>query len=322
MNKNIFRDVSFERFSSPEQLDQLIKVTSPKSWLVLIAVSCIIVSFVIWGFLGSISTKIEGQGILLNNGGVFTIVHHASGQVTDVRFKVGDKVKTGDVIARIDLPDLVEKINNLQNTLDDMKINQQTNLSEYKMISDQITQLREELDYKSKIVSQVDGRILEMNITKGCNIQAGEALATLDQSSGTVRLEAVVYVPAEQGGKILPGMEAQISPTTVNKEEYGFMLGRVVSVSEYPATDQSMKQTLGNENLVSTLAGQSASLMVCIDLIPDGSNISGYKWSSPAGPPVSINNGTIIKGAVITSREKPISKVMPLFQMKSIKGGR
>lgn len=126
-------------------------------------------------------------------------------------------------------------------------------------------------------------------------------------------MEAVIYVPAEQGGIILPGMEAQISPTIVNKEEYGFMLGRVISVSEYPATTQSMMQTLGNENLVALLSGQGAPLMVRIDLIPDDSTESGYRWSSHGGPPMYIHSGTIVESAVITNREKPISKVIPLF---------
>ena len=127
-------------------------------------------------------------------------------------------------------------------------------------------------------------------------------------------MEAVVYVPAEQGGKIFSGMEVQISPTTVNREEYGFMLGRVASVSKYPSTAESMMQTLGNENLVSLLAGKGAPIMVRIDLVPDSATESGYKWSTPLGPPISIQSGMIIHGAVIISREKPIGKVIPALK--------
>jgi multidrug efflux pump subunit AcrA (membrane-fusion protein) len=313
MSKGLFREVSLEKLSSPEQLDELIKVTSTRAWLVLIAISCILISAVVWGFLGSIPTKIEGQGILINNGGVFTIQHHTSGQVIDVRFKLGDMVKKGDVVARIEAPELVEKINSMESTLNDMESKQQVDLAKYKGVEKQIKQLRGELDYKSQIVSQVDGRILEIKINKGSIIQPGESLISLEQSGGTVKMEAVIFVPVEQGGKILPGMEAQICPTTVNKEEYGFMLGRVVSVSEYPATTQSMMQTLGNENLVSMLAGKGASLMVRIDLITDSGTKSGYRWSSPLGPSMSFHSGTIIKSDVIVSREKPIGKVIPLF---------
>ncbi|MHB9094535.1 MAG: NHLP bacteriocin system secretion protein, partial [Eubacteriales bacterium] len=314
MSQGLFRKVSLERLASPEQLDELIKVTSPRAWLALIAIGCILISAIVWGFLGSIPTKIEGQGILLNNGGVFSLQHHTSGQVVDVRFKLGDMVKKGDVVARIELPQLVEKINGLRTTLNAMASNHRVSSPEYKAVENQVLQLREELDYKSQIVSQIDGRILELNIKQGSIIQPGESLVALEPLGGTVKMEAVIYVPAEQGGLIQPGMEAQISPTIVNKEEYGFMLGRVASVSEYPATIQSMMQTLGNEKLVSLLAGDGAPLMVWLDLIPDGNTETGYRWSSLEGPPMSLSSGTIIRSAVITNREKPISKVIPLFR--------
>lgn len=314
MRQGLFREVSLERLASPEQLDELIKVTSPRAWLALLAIGCILASAIAWGFLGSIPTKIQGEGILLNNGGVFSLQHHTSGQVVDVRFKVGDMVKKGDVIARIEQPQLVDKINGLLGTLDKMKSNRQAGSPEFKVLENQVTKLRAELDYKSQIVSQIDGRILELNISKGSIIQPGTNLATFEQSGGAVKMEAVIYVPAERGEIIQPGMEAQISPTIVNKEKYGFMLGRVVSVAEYPATTQSMMQILGNEKLVSLLAGQEAPLMVRIDLIPDNKTASGYKWSTPGGPPMSIQSGTIIQSAVIINREKPISKVIPLFR--------
>ena len=314
MSQSLFREVSLERLASPEQLDELIKVTSPRAWFALIAIGCILISAFAWGFLGSIPTKIMGHGILLKNGGVSSLQHHTSGQVIDVRFKLGDMVKKGDVVARIELPQLVEKINSLQSTLNEIGSNQRADSAEYKVVEKQVLQLRDELDYKSQIVSQVDGRILELNMNKGSIIQPGEDLVTLDQYGGTVKMEAVIYVPAEQGGIILPGMQAQISPTIVNKEEYGFMLGRVISVSDYPATTHSMMQTLGNEKLVSLLAVQGAPLMVRIDLIPDSITKSGYQWSTLGGPPMSIHSGTLIQGEVITHREKPISKVIPLFR--------
>ena len=66
MSQGLFREVSLEKLSSPEQLDELINVTSPRAWFALIAISCILISAIVWGFLGSIPTKITGHGILLN----------------------------------------------------------------------------------------------------------------------------------------------------------------------------------------------------------------------------------------------------------------
>ena len=300
MNKKIFRDVSVGRLSAPEQLDSLIKVTSPRAWLALFAIGLILVSVLVWSFWGNITTKVNGPGILLNNGEVFSLSHHVSGQVLDIGYEPGDTIRKGDVLARIDQPEQVDKINELQRM-------------QGRLENEQIKSLQEALIYDSQIVSPVQGRILEMNMTEGSMIQQGKPLVVIEQSGGTVRLEAVIYVPAEQGGEIKPGMEAQVSPAMVKNEEYGFMLGRVVSVAEYPATTQSMMQTLGNENLVSLLTGRGAPLKVQIDLIPDKNTVSGYKWSSPKGPPLVIPSGTLIQCSVVVAREKPIGKVIPII---------
>ncbi len=258
--------------------------------------------------------KISGQGILLNDAGVYYIKHHTSGQVIDSRFGIGDIVKKGDVVARIEMPQLAAEINRLQGALREMEGDPGAGSPEYILTEKQVKQLREELVYKSQIISQIDGRILEMHMGKGSIIQPGELLVTMERYDDTVKLEAVIYVPAEQGRIIQPGMEVQISPAIVKKEEYGFMLGRVISVSEYPATTHGMMQTLGNENLVSMLAGQGPCLMVRIGLIPSDDTESGYRWSSPGGPPMSIHSGTIIQSEVITGRERPVSRVIPYFK--------
>lgn len=321
MKQNIYREASLKRLSSPEQLDQLIRVTSPMAWLTLAAIGLLLASAIVWSFTGSIATKIEGQGILLNNAGVYSIKSHSTGQVTDVRFKNGDLVKKGDVIARIEQPELVEKINNLLDSLHAMEENQQLASMEYRTMLSQVEQLREELEYCSQIVSPIEGRVLKLNFNQGSVVVQGENLLTLEQYDATVRLEAVIYVAVELGGKIRPGMEAQINPSLANKEEYGFMKGRVISVAEYPETTQSMLQTLGNENLVNLLEDHGALVQVKIDLTPDTSTASGYQWSSPSGPPYSIPNGTLVQGAVVIAREKPVEKVIPSLESVVQKSG-
>ncbi len=309
MGNSIFRQEALDKLASPEQLDQLMKITSPKAWLALFAIILIMISILLWSFFGSLPTKIYGQGILLNEGGVYSIKHHSSGQVIDVSFTTENQVDKGDVIARIELPELIEKIRSLQNaeTVSDA-VGGSDNPNELKK---QIEQLQNQLIYNSQIVTPINGRILEMNIKEGSVVRQGETIAVLEQIDKTTRLEAVLYVPAEQG-EIQTGMEAHISPDNVAKEKYGFMMGRVTAVSQYPASNHSMMQTLENENLVSMLTRKGTQIKVEVDLIPDNSTQSGYKWSSPEGPPMTIAGGTLFQGSIIVKREKPIAKVIQL----------
>jgi len=177
-----------------------------------------------------------------------------------------------------------------------------------------LKKLQNELNLASEVISQADGRVLEVLYGKGDLVQPGMPLFSLERQGRTIKTEVIMYVRAEEGKKIMPGMEAMISPTIVKKEEYGYMLGRVVSVSEYPATSRGMLYTLGNEDLVQTLAAQGASFELHIDLIVDDSTQSGFKWSSPKGPPLKINSGTLCDGSVKVMEQRPVSLVIPALK--------
>ena len=110
MDSKVFRKVSLERMSSPEQLDQMMQVTTPKGWVVLLALIILVVFAIFWGIFGSISTKVTGMGILIKRGGVFNIGTDSHGQVRDLKFAVGETVHKGDLVAIVDQPDLSDQL--------------------------------------------------------------------------------------------------------------------------------------------------------------------------------------------------------------------
>ena len=58
---NLFRKKSIDRVSSPEQLNDYIRVTKPSVWLVLIAVILLLIGMLIWGIFGSVTvTNADG----------------------------------------------------------------------------------------------------------------------------------------------------------------------------------------------------------------------------------------------------------------------
>lgn len=58
MNRQIFRKSSIDRVSSPEQLNDYIRVTNPGVWLVLAAVIVLLMGACVWGIFGRLETKI------------------------------------------------------------------------------------------------------------------------------------------------------------------------------------------------------------------------------------------------------------------------
>ena len=58
----IYREKSLERVSSPEQLDNYLRVTTPPVWIVLLALAILIVGIFVWAALGSVTaTNSEGK---------------------------------------------------------------------------------------------------------------------------------------------------------------------------------------------------------------------------------------------------------------------
>lgn len=55
--RQIFREKSIERVSSPEQLDDYIKVTTPSVWLILSATIALLAGMIIWGVFGKIEVN-------------------------------------------------------------------------------------------------------------------------------------------------------------------------------------------------------------------------------------------------------------------------
>jgi len=60
MPNPIFRQSALQNLSSPEQLDQLIKITRLRSWIVLVAIGLILVATGLWSFFGTLSTSLTG----------------------------------------------------------------------------------------------------------------------------------------------------------------------------------------------------------------------------------------------------------------------
>jgi len=130
-------------------------------------------------------------------------------------------------------------------------------------------------------------------------------------------IEAVVYIPSLHGKRVRPGMEIQIAPSTVRREEYGYLLGKVTYVSDFPATPAGMRRVLKNDQLVVALSGQDAPYEIHADLIPDPGSASSYRWSSSQGPPIRIQSGTLADANVVVERRRPIFMVLPPLRRRS-----
>jgi len=544
---SVFRKVSIERLSSPEQLDQKLTVVSPIGWIATISVAILILAAIIWGILGIIPNRVFGSGILMHSDGIVRITSHTGGRITEVNVRAGEHVESGQIVARVAQDELMRQIAQVQEniaalesinveTLDldiaflndalysrfaqmagqvrtariqhevqraEAQMNEQdiTNRrllqaqqisvleSQIATLEEQILQHQELLEHQRlvelenaeildqqqyvqqnqiasvlrllqedleratqqlanaeslfaagviprseldatnnnvlRIEGEIESRLLDINRIDHSRLEQVQnrpafdaALASMHSQLETLRLQliqarmeaehlnvtfadmiwgaynqtgvqissivdqfahqqqimlqdylrlldelqeqyderstiiapfsgivsnltiqlndllqpggfvgnivqggldagssnVILYVPLYDAVLIEEGMEVNVSPSTVNREEHGYIIGKVVSVSASSVTHEHMIATLQNPLLVQTFSGQTAVMEVEVKLLSDYSTASGFLWSTPRGAPFAISPGTISNGEIIVSYQRPIDMVIPFIR--------
>ena len=96
----------------------------------------------------------------------------------------------------------------------------------------QMEQLAGELGRNTEVLSPIEGRVIEVKVSTGSVLSIGTPVIGIRTENTT--LEALVYVPADRGKSVKPGMEVRLEPSTVKREEFGTLVGTVLSISEFP----------------------------------------------------------------------------------------
>ncbi len=274
----LYRPKAIAKISSPDELDQVLKIVPTSSWLALWTMLAVIITVVLWGYLGSIPIITHGPGVLLARGTTHTVVSLVAGQVVEINAQRGDLIRAGTVVARVQP------------------------MQDYPQTG------------RMDIVATIAGQVAELNIRNGSFVNAGDrVLSTVESSS---RLEAVLFLPADQGKRVRHGMEVRITPTTVRQEQYGMLLGRVRSVSDYPITETEMTEIVGNPDLTKVLLGEggafeAAPIMARCELQIDTNTPSGYRWTSKMGPHYRLTSGLLCQSQTVTGTERPVELVVP-----------
>lgn len=270
MQKSLFRQEAMDKTLSPDELDRLMRVTSPRGWLALIALLALVAAAVAWGVFGTVPVAVRAEeGVLLGGDSRHQVVSQTSGLVTDVQVETRDNVKKGQVIARV----------------------------------------RSNSGTESDVLSLFGGRVDSVVVEKGMLVRRGQNVAVVKE--GKEPLAAFIFVSGEQGKQLKKGMKVQVLPSTVKAEEYGYIKGKVTSVSQFPVTPDEMFLLLENQSLVDTLRTGDAQLRVDVKLLRDSSTPSGFQWSSSQGPPFTVTRGTLCSATFVLGEERPFDLVLP-----------
>lgn len=94
MAASIFRKESLDKVSSPEQLNDYIKVSNVSVWIIISAAIILIASVLVWGIVGQLDTVINVTGVAKSG----TVTCYLS-DVSSI--SIGDDAKIGDISGEI-----------------------------------------------------------------------------------------------------------------------------------------------------------------------------------------------------------------------------
>jgi len=265
----LYRKSALDRLSNPEQLNKVLKVTSPMSWLALMGVTLIIVVTLIWSFVGTIPETVTSKGIVSAVVGSNSVYTEDAGTVVSLRVRSGDELHLGDPVMtyRNSANEIVEVISDQVGTVASLTVKKDDKFTPGKDIvrvtptssSHQIVVIYVPLANAKKLE-----RGMQVNIT----------LDALDSNSYGHMVARVINI------------DAYATP----KEGMSSVIG-------------------SDNNLESTFNKDGAVVAVACELYPDTATTSGYYWSNAKGATVSVKNGSLVTAKIITDEVKPITKL-------------
>lgn len=231
----------------------------------------------------------------------------------NTKLKAQEKLLRSGLVLERDALDTKQKITETEKDIENFKIERLNDKYALNSLNRELSTMQNKYDRDSVITSPFTGRVIETIEAIGDVVSPGKTIATIETmgNNQSNNLEAVIYVPALEAKKVLPGMRVLVSPTTIKAEEYGSIVGKVRSISTYPATLKGVLNILHNEEIAKRILEKENQVELYVDLMRDPNTYSGFKWTSLEGAPTKIQSGTLCTAKIKVEEKRPIMLIIP-----------
>ena len=165
-----------------------------------------------------------------------------------------------------------------------------------------------------RIVAPDSGQVTEIKAQVGASLEPDDPVLSIE--TGEDDISVLFFASPLDGKRIKTDMPALVSPASVKREEYGSMIGRVESRSEFPMSLEGMVALLRNEELAKTFSDDGPSYTGRITLTPDSSTASGFAWTSPQARDMDVTQGTLAAVEIKVSSRPPVALIVPWIKEK------
>lgn len=261
-----FRREALRKLEAPEQLDEVVTLTTVPAWLLTVALTVAVAAAGVWATYGTVARTVTAAGVLLHSNGISEFQSVDSGQVMKVWAAANTRVAKGTPLVSLQQPDgAVHTVN-----------------------------------------APWDAYMVNLLISDGQLVRLGTPLAQMERlDTPGDALQAVVFVKATSAPLLQPGVAVEVAAAAVPSNVFGTLHGRVASVRAFPETEDSLRAYLGNGFDTQKLLSGGSVIRVTIPLDTDPNSPSGLKWSK-ASPPFQLNSASQVTARFTVAEEHPI----------------
>ena len=289
-NRRLFREKAVASKWQGEKLDDMLRVTAPHEWAIVVGLALVLVGIVAWGLFGRIERSLTADCVLVRPGERHAVVSGVAGTVVDVLVSTGDRVESGQSIARVRLPavDRQVRIARAKVELLETQLAASATASMHETLRAARTELLELEAVAAAgdlIVSPYAGEAAVLGLVEGQAIAAGAEVAQIRQGDAH-RLQAVAIVEPDQAQRVETGMAARILLKT--DRDTSALEATVREVSPHPIAVPQWLAALGLP-----VRGQ----LIRLDL---------------REPPLGATDGQRGRFLIVTERHAPVFLLVPV----------
>ena len=295
-SSKVFREEAVARRSRPEPLDQLLQVTAPHEWIVLVGIGLTVLAFLIWGVFGSLERSLSLQAVLVAPGERYAVVSPVSGTVIEVLVEIGDTVAAGQAIARVRIPEaerqaqitrrIIAAVEDGVGRTDDAGA---TESRQALLGAARETLAAVELRAGESIVASHAGMVVAHRLMPGQPVRAGETVGQI-RNRAVNPWQVFAFVAPQDAEKLTAGMDAAMMVPLLESSGSSAVAARVLEVSARPvATAPAWLADLG-------LATSSPAHLLRLVL------------SDPAGLPLADGMGGVAR--IVLGKQSPAALLL------------
>lgn len=158
----------------------------------------------------------------------------------------------------------------------------------------------------STVAAIRDGVVIQ-SLQAGTSFKAGEPVAwLLPQTKQMTGREILCYVTYQDLRKLKTGQQVQVTPANMERENWGYALGKIAGIEQYPTTRQEIVGRVKLDPLAAFIQDGQAVYEVRVLLEEKNGSLV---WSREKSRSVSVGNGALCNIQIITER-KPVWKVL------------